>query len=281
MSKENIIGKEIKLLDHGFIRVIDCMGDDSAIVQAARVSYGDGTKTVNQDEGLIRYLLRHRHTSPFEMCEIKLHLKMPIFIARQWIRHRTASLNEISARYSVMKEEFYIPEKEDICQQATFNKQGRETVFENEDAVNIQTNLRDLSTYTYSEYEKLLEQNLARELARTVLPVSLYTEMYWKIDLHNLLHFLALRNHPHAQKEIRVYAEAMTDLLKDWVPIVHKAFIDYRVGAISFSNAEKEKLRNLFDETKVREFFESQKDAKGEKKEFIDKIKDIMNLLNC
>lgn len=277
--KELIIGKQINLLDKGFIRVIDCMGDDSAIVQAARVSYGKGTKATTQDEALIRYLVRHRHTSPLEMCELKIHVKMPIFVARQWIRHRTASLNEISARYSIMNDEFYVPEKEQLCKQSTFNKQGRDGLIDDENSKKIIEKMKKLYADVFKEYEEFInEYDLARELSRGVLPVSLYTEMYWKIDLHNLLHFISLRNHPHAQYEIRVYGEALLDLLKEWVPFVYKAFIDYRATSVFFSGPEKEQLRSLLNEEKVNEFFETSKDLKGEKLEFVKKLKDIFDV---
>lgn len=275
----DIIGKTYNLLDKGFIRVIDVMGDDSSIVQAARVSYGKGTKSVNEDRGLIRYLLRHRHTSPFEMCELKIHVKMPIFVARQWIRHRTANLNEISARYSVMENEFYTPELEDLCEQSKSNKQGRDNPIDIENATKIQHIMEKLNSTAFSEYEKLIEENnLARELARTVLPVSLYTEMYWKLDLHNLLHFIALRNHPHAQKEIRVYAEALTDIIKQWVPLVHEAFVDYRMNSIEMSGLDIKKLSTLLDIEKVNSFMETNENAKGENREFLDKLNKILNL---
>ncbi len=274
----NVLGKTYNLLDKGFIRVIDVMGDDSSIVQAARVSYGKGTKSVNEDRGLIRYLLRHRHTSPFEMCELKIHVKMPIFVARQWIRHRTANLNEISARYSVMENEFYIPELDDLCQQSKSNKQGRDNPIEKENAEKIQDIMKKINSDSFNEYENLIkDNNLARELARTILPVSLYTEMYWKIDLHNLLHFIALRIHPHAQKEIRVYAEALMDIVKNWLPLVHEAFVDYRINSIEMSGFDVKKLSNLLDNEKVKNFISENQNLKGEGQEFLDKLKKIID----
>ncbi|MED5371513.1 MAG: FAD-dependent thymidylate synthase [Myxococcota bacterium] len=224
------------LLDHGFVRVVDYMGDDSAIVQAARVSYGKGTKKVRQDRGLIRYLMRHRHTTPFEMCELKLHVKLPIFVARQWIRHRTANVNEYSARYSVLDREFYLPDPEHIALQSTDNKQGRGDTLSAEQSAQVLDLLKADAIQSYGTYKSLMDEHgLARELARMNLPVNFYTQWYWKIDLHNLLHFLSLRMHPHAQYEIRVYADAIADYVKDWVPAAYEAFNDYRVGGAFFS----------------------------------------------
>ncbi len=235
------------VLDHGFVRVVDYMGDDAAIVQAARVSYGRGTKSVRNDAGLIRYLLRHRHTTPFEMCEIKLHVKLPVFVARQWIRHRTANVNEYSARYSVLDREFYIPAPEHLAAQSAANRQGRGDVLEGEEAARVLQLLRDDAAACYDHYEEMLNegpdgapadpgrQGLARELARMNLPLSVYTQWYWKTDLHNLLHFLSLRADAHAQYEIRAYADVMLALTEKWVPITAQAFLDYSMGAISLS----------------------------------------------
>jgi thymidylate synthase (FAD) len=236
----------IPCLDHGFVRLIDYMGSDSAIVQAARVSYGEGTKQVRQDRGLIRYLLRNAHTSPFEMCEIKLHCKMPIFVARQWVRHRTASLNEISARYSVLDREFYLPAPEDIAVQAKNNRQGRGDSLTAEQSSLVLELLKRDATTAYETYERLLgeEFGLARELARMNLPVNLYTQWYWKIDLHNLLHFLRLRMDAHAQYEIRVFADAIATLVADWVPLTWEAFSDFRVGGRFLSRHEVAVLRD-------------------------------------
>lgn len=237
---------EQKVLDHGFVRLVDYMGDDNAIVQAARVSYGAGTKNVSSDRQLIRYLMRHRHTTPFEMCEIKFHVKLPIFVARQWIRHRTANVNEISGRYSEMVDEFYVPELEQIRPQSVINKQGRsEDAFEPIEAEQIQGQLSETQRELYSEYKESLDKNLARELARINLPLSLYTEWYWKIDLHNLFHFLHLRLDAHAQYEIRVFAEAMASITKELYPIAYEAFEDYRLNSIGFTGPEIKILQQL------------------------------------
>ena len=246
---EDLLYQAIPVLDHGFIRVIDYMGDDSAIVQAARVSYGKGTKKVQQDEGLIRYLMRHRHTTPFEMCEIKFHVKLPVFVARQWIRHRTANVNEYSARYSVLDREFYIPAPEQLAAQSAANRQGRGDVLEGETAARVLEILKEDSARCYENYEEMLnvredgtviqegKDGLARELARMNLPLNIYTQWYWKVDLHNFMHFLSLRADHHAQYEIRVYADAMLDVLDRWVPLAAKAFRDYRMGGVHLSAA--------------------------------------------
>jgi len=227
------------VLDHGFIRVIDYMGDDAAIVQAARVSYGAGTKHVSNDEGLIRYLMRHWHSTPFEMCEVKLHVKLPVFVARQWIRHRTANVNEYSARYSILDREFYIPEPAQLAAQSTVNNQGRGAVLEGAEAARVLETLKRDAATSYDHYEEMLsqdgQQGLARELARMNLPMNIYTQWYWKTDLHNLFHFLRLRADAHAQYEIRVYAEAIAACVKDWVPIAFGAFEDYRMGGVTLS----------------------------------------------
>ena len=227
-----------QVLDHGFVRVVDYMGNDGAIVQAARVSYGEGTKTLRDDEGLIRYLLRHRHTTPFEMCEIKFHIKLPIFIARQWIRHRTANVNEYSGRYSVMDNDFYLPKPEHLAVQSASNRQGRGEVLEGEAAQFATDIIKTDSEKAYEHYLQLMngDAGLARELARMILPVNYYTQWYWKIDLHNLLHFLALRADSHAQYEIREYANAMLELVKAWVPVTYQAFMDYRANAATISS---------------------------------------------
>jgi thymidylate synthase (FAD) len=237
----------IPLLDHGFLRVIDYMGDDGAIVQAARVSYGRGTRRVSEDAGLIRYLMRHRHSTPFEMCEIKFHVKLPIFVARQWIRHRTANVNEYSARYSVLDREFYIPAPEQLAAQSASNRQGRGDTLQGDEAAQVLRLLHDDATRCYDHYVDMLNedaggepvdpsrQGLARELARMNLTLNTYTQWYWKTDLHNLFHFCALRADPHAQYEIRVYADAILDLVKDWVPAAYGAFRDYRLGAVTLS----------------------------------------------
>ncbi|MDK9721342.1 MAG: FAD-dependent thymidylate synthase [Rhodospirillales bacterium] len=244
---EEILYDAIPILDHGFIRVIDYMGDDGSIVQAARVSYGRGTKKVNEDKGLIDYLIRHRHTTPFEMCEIKYHVKLPIFVARQWIRHRTANVNEYSARYSMMDREFYIPDPKQLAAQSTENHQGRGQVLEGEEAAYVLDILKKDAEHNFASYEDMLNQDsagnqkdpgrqgLARELARMNLTLNTYTQWYWKIDLHNLLHFLSLRAEGHAQYEIRVYAETMLETVKRWVPLAHDAFLRYRMGGVHLS----------------------------------------------
>jgi len=227
------------VLDHRFVRVIDYMGDDPAICQAARVSYGKGTKSVQNDEGLIRYLMRHWHSTPFEMCEIKLHVKLPVFVARQWIRHRTANVNEYSARYSILDREFYIPAPDALNAQSVINNQGRGEVLEGEEAARVLDILKSDANRAYDHYESMIsedgQQGLARELARMNLPANIYTQWYWKVDLHNLLHFLRLRADAHAQYEIRVYADAICNIVADWVPHAYKAFEDYRLGSVTMS----------------------------------------------
>jgi thymidylate synthase (FAD) len=258
------------VLDHGFIRVIDYMGDDAAIVQAARVSYGAGTKHVQNDEGLIRYLMRHWHSTPFEMCEVKLHVKLPVFVARQWIRHRTANVNEYSARYSILDREFYIPAPEHLAAQSTVNNQGRGEVLQGEEAARVLDLLKSDANRAYDHYEAMLsqdgQQGLARELARMNLPANIYTQWYWKVDLHNLFHFLRLRADPHAQYEIRVYAEAIAACVKDWVPLAYAAFEDYRMGGVTLSaKAIAVVKRMLTGETVTQE---TSGMSKGEWREF-------------
>lgn len=235
---DNMLDRQVPVLDHGFVMVLDYMGNDEAITQAARLSYQKGTRSARDDESLIRYLMRHRHTSPFEMCEIKLHIKCPIFVARQWIRHRTASVNEMSARYSVLDNEFYIPETEQIQPQSASNNQGREGEFGHGTKWSMQEALSDNAEAAYEAYQDLLEDNLTRELARTVLPVNFYTQFIWKINLHNLLHFLNLRLDTHAQWEIRQYAEEIANMVQDWVPMTWKAFEDYVLDAYTLSGPE-------------------------------------------
>lgn len=245
-AMEELLYTPLSCLDHGFVRAIDYMGDDAAIVQAARVSYGKGTRAVSEDRALLRYLMRHRHTSPMEMCELKLHVKLPIFVARQWVRHRTASLNEISGRYSILDKEFYVPRPEDLAVQSKDNKQGRGDALTPETAAEVLRLLRRDAESAYGTYEDLLEdKGLARELARMNLPVSMYTQWYWKIDLHNLLHFLALRIDRHAQYEIRVYAEAIGKILAAWVPLSWEAFQDYRLGAVTLSRQMLDVVRRM------------------------------------
>ncbi|MFM7336430.1 MAG: FAD-dependent thymidylate synthase [Tabrizicola sp.] len=260
------------VLDHGFIRVIDYMGDDSAIVQAARVSYGAGTKHVQNDEGLIRYLMRHWHSTPFEMCEIKLHVKLPVFVARQWIRHRTANVNEYSARYSILDREFYIPEPQHLAAQSTVNNQGRGEVLTGEESARVLAMLKSDAAQMYDHYEEMLsqegQQGLARELARMNLPANIYTQWYWKVDLHNLFHFLRLRADPHAQYEIRVYAEAIAACVRDWVPLAFGAFEDYRMGGVTLSSKAIAVLkRRLAGETVTQE---ASGMSKGEWREFVE-----------
>lgn len=244
---EEILYQAIPVLDHGIVRVIDYMGDDNAVVQAARVSYGRGTKKVSEDQGLIHYLMRHRHSTPFEMCEIKFHVKMPIFVARQWIRHRTANVNEYSARYSILDREFYIPAPEHLAAQSSVNRQGRGDVLEGAEAQRVLDLLKQDSTQVYDHYAEMLNETetgepidpsrpgLARELARMNLSLNFYTQWYWKIDLNNFMHFLSLRADAHAQYEIRVYAEAMLDTLKRWVPMTYEAFIQHRLNSATLS----------------------------------------------
>ena len=244
---ESILYEALPILDHGFIRVVDYMGNDTSIVQAARVSYGKGTKKVNTDSGLIKYLMRHWHSTPFEMCEIKYHVKLPIFIARQWIRHRTANVNEYSARYSILDKEFYLPTQENLAAQSQSNRQGRGEVLQGEQAKKVLDLLKTDAERTYNNYEEMLNERfdgskidenkigLARELARMNLTLNTYTQWYWKTDLLNLMNFLRLRADHHAQYEIRAYADAMLDTLKKWVPITYEAFMDYRVGGTEVS----------------------------------------------
>ncbi|MFK7837972.1 MAG: FAD-dependent thymidylate synthase [Sulfitobacter sp.] len=262
------------VLDHGFIRVIDYMGDDAAICQAARVSYGKGTKSVQNDEGLIRYLMRHWHSTPFEMCEIKLHVKLPVFVARQWIRHRTANVNEYSARYSILDREFYIPTPEHINAQSVVNNQGRGGVLEGEEAARVLEILKSDSTRAYDNYESMISQDgqdgLARELARMNLPANIYTQWYWKVDLHNLFHFLRLRADKHAQYEIRVYAEEICRIVADWVPAAYGAFEDYRLGGANLSERALECVRRMLKGEEVAQ--EDSGMSKGEWREFMGVI---------
>lgn len=273
-KKEEIIGKEIKCLDKGFVRLVDYMGDDSSIVQAARVSYGKGTKTKRADRELIRYLMRHRHTSPFEMVEFKFHVKLPIFVARQWIRHRTANVNEYSGRYSEMKDEFYVPELEQIRPQSTSNRQGRsDNPIDKEVAKKVQNIFEKAHASLYSEYKWLISIDLARELARINLPLSTYTEWYWKIDLHNLLHFLKLRLDTIAQYEIRVYAEKIIELIEPIVPITIEAFRDYSLNAINFSAQELAVLKDMLLKNSLNdELLEKHQITGLEAQEFKEKI---------
>ena len=254
---EEILYEALPVLDRGFVRVIDYMGDDAAIVQAARVSYGRGTRQVREDAGLIGYLMRHRHTTPFEMCEIKVHVKLPVFVARQWIRHRTANVNEYSARYSMLDREFYVPAPENLAAQSSGNRQGRGEVLEGAEAENVLRLLREDAERCYANYEVMLNtradgseidperDGLARELARMNLPVNVYTQWYWKIDLHNLLHFVSLRADPHAQYEIRAYADVLLETLRRWVPIACAAFEDHVIEGAQLSGKALALVRRL------------------------------------
>ncbi|MEM6897279.1 MAG: FAD-dependent thymidylate synthase [Pseudomonadota bacterium] len=259
-----------EVLDHGFVRVIDYMGDDAAIVQAARVSYGEGTKHVSNDEGLIRYLMRHWHSTPFEMCEIKLHVKLPVFVARQWIRHRTANVNEYSARYSILDREFYIPGPDHVAAQSVVNNQGRGAPLEGAEAARVLELLKADSARCYDNYEAMIstegQQGLARELARMNLPTNIYTQWYWKVDLHNLFHFLRLRADSHAQYEIRVYAEEMCKIVADWVPLAYRAFEDYRLGGATLSARALDCVKKMLAGEEVTQ--ESSGMSKGEWREF-------------
>ena len=281
---EEMLYKPIPVLDHGFIRVVDYMGDDSAVVQAARVSYGRGTKKSLQDKGLINYLMRHRHTTPFEMCDIKFHIKLPIFIARQWIRHRTASVNEYSARYSILSNEFYLPDRENLAPQSNVNKQGRSDDKLPEDVANrVLATIKDDSLKCYEHYIEMMNEDdkgniidentvgITRELARMNLSLNHYTEWYWKINLHNLLHFLALRVDAHAQYEIRVYAEAMLDIVKEWVPFVYDAFCEHRMNGANISKTGVEVIRKMIQGDSVDQ--ESSGMSKREWEELMKVIK--------
>ncbi len=253
------------VLDYGFVRVVDYMGDDGAIVQAARVSYGRGTRKVSEDEGLIRYLMRHRHTTPFEMCEIKYHVKLPIFIARQWIRHRMANVNEYSARYSILDREFYLPAPAHLAAQSASNRQGRGEVLDDDEAAMVLDLLREDAARCHDHYLAMLNENedgtardparqgLARELARMNLTLNTYTQWYWKTDLHNLLHFLSLRADAHAQYEIRAYAEVMLKTVEAWVPMAARAFRDYRLGAVTLSAPMRAVLRRMLAGERVEQ----------------------------
>ena len=263
LELEKILYEAIPVLDHGFIRVVDYMGDDTSIVQSARVSYGKGTKKVSTDNGLIKYLMRHWHSTPFEMCEIKYHVKLPIFIARQWIRHRTANINEYSARYSILDKEFYLPEPKHLAAQSKSNRQGRGDVIEGDQAKQVLELLKNDAERTYNDYEMMLNERydgtiidekkigLARELARMNLTLNTYTQWYWKIDLLNLMNFLRLRADDHAQYEIRAYADAILETVKKWVPITYEAFMDYRVGGTEISAKGKIVIQKLISGEKV------------------------------
>ncbi len=264
------LNEPIQVLNHGFVRLIDYMGDDSAIVQAARVSYGKGTKTVNQDAGLIKYLMRHKHTTPFEMCEIKLHIKLPIFVARQWLRHRTASVNEYSARYSILDSEFYIPEKDKIALQSSTNNQGRGDTMSEQEATEIIDSMTHDASHCYKTYEDFLAKDLTRELARINTTLNIYTQFYWKINLHNLLHFLNLRADKHSQYEIRVYAEAILELVKLWVPMTYNAFVEYAMESVNLSKSALSLVKKMLNNENV-----SREESGMSKREW-DEIQDIL-----
>ena len=279
---EKILYEALPVLDHGFVRVVDYMGDDTSIVQSARVSYGKGTKQVSTDSGLIKYLMRHRHSTPFEMCEIKYHIKLPIFIARQWIRHRTANVNEYSARYSILDKEFYIPSRDHLAAQSKSNRQGRGDVINGKRADDILNILKKDAQQTYDNYELMLNERfdgsvideknkgLARELARMNLTLNTYTQWYWKTDLLNLLNFLSLRSDSHAQYEIRAYADVMINTLKKWVPITYEAFMDYRVGGMELSAKGKTIVQKMLKGDKCD--FESSKLSKREWNELMESL---------
>ncbi|HIC58756.1 MAG TPA: FAD-dependent thymidylate synthase [Rhodospirillales bacterium] len=281
---EEILFEPIPVLDHGFVRVIDYMGDDAAVVQAARVSYGKGTKKISDDAGLINYLLRHRHTTPFEMCEIKYHVKLPIFVARQWIRHRTANVNEYSARYSVLDREFYVPEEDDLAAQSSSNRQGRGNILSGKEAKRVLDILREDAKMTYDHYIEMLNESeegniidvskegLARELARMNLTLSTYTQWYWKTDLHNLLNFLSLRADTHAQYEIRVYADAMMETLRRWCPITFQSFSDHRVEGVTFSGKAIKVVKKLISGVHI-----NQEESGMSKREW----RELMEVIGC
>ena len=277
---EKILYEALPVLDHGFVRVVDYMGDDSSIVQSARVSYGKGTKKISTDSGLIKYLMRHRHSTPFEMCEIKYHVKLPIFVARQWIRHRTANVNEYSARYSILDKEFYLPEKENLAAQSKNNRQGRGDLINGKQADDVLKILKEDAEKSYKDYETMLNERydgttinenkkgLARELARMNLTLNTYTQWYWKTDLLNLLNFLSLRADDHAQYEIRAYADVMIDSLKRWVPITYEAFMDYRIGGMELSSKGKSVISKMIKGENCN--FENSKLSKREWNELME-----------
>lgn len=256
MSSSSASKDTIKCLDKGFVRLVDAMGGDDAIVQAARVSYGKGTRKVNQDRGLIRYLMRHRHTTPFEMVEFKFHCKMPIFVARQWVRHRTANINEYSLRYSAARDDFYLPDPKNIKYQSTLNKQGREGHVPEELKQKVLAFFKEISERSYELYQEMNAAGIARELARGILPVNIYTEWYWKNDLHNLLHFINLRASSHAQYEIRVYADAMACFVKKTAPFAWEAYEDYVIKGLRFSGLEKQALAGSLPQRVVTDIME-------------------------
>ena len=269
-AAEEVLDKELRVLDHGFVRLVDYLGGDARITQAARVSYGEGTRTLREDGALIDYLLRNRHTSPFEQVILTFHVKMPIFVARQWIRHRTARLNEISGRYSVMRDEFYLPDPDQVRYQSRRNKQGRGEEVPLELRGRVIALLQEESRRAYANYEELLEEGVARELARINLPLSLYTEMYWQIDLNNLFHFLRLRLDWHAQYEIRAYGDVMAKLAQAVAPQAYEAFEEHILHGGSFSRGELNVLRSALDPDKLQEALEGMRASKRE--ELLNKL---------
>jgi len=269
---DKILGHALPVLDHGFVRVIDYMGDDAAIVQAARVSYGNGTKQVSNDAGLIRYLMRHWHSTPFEMCEIKFHVKLPIFVARQWMRHRTGSFNEVSGRYSILPDEMYVPEINRMQKQSASNKQGSSTELV-DDVEMICATIAGRNLFVRGLYEGLIAIGLSRELARCILPVSQYTEFYWTVNLHNLMHFLRLRVDSHAQYEIRVYADVLEQIVEKWVPLAYEAYLDYRKNAASVSAMGKDCLMRRLSGEKVTQANSGM--SAGEWREFVNEWGDV------
>lgn len=279
-SIESLLGKEFPVLDHGFVRLVDVMGSDDSIVQAARVSYGKGTKKRHEDKGLIRYLIRHQHTTPFEMVEFKFHVKLPIFVARQWIRHRTANVNEYSGRYSVMEDQFYVPDPDEIRYQSQTNRQGRD-----EEVVPVEVQrefieaLNEVTGRSYEDYQRFIDAGVARELARINLPLALYTQWYWKIDLHNLLHFLRLRLDPHAQAEFQKYAHVIAEIVKQICPITWEAFEDYQLNAMHFSSLELKVLaRHLGEIDLSKETLKADGLKMLEINEFREKVERLLKL---
>lgn len=275
-AADALLGREYRVLDKGFVRLVDYLGGDARIVQSARVSYQEGTKTVREDAALIDYLVRHKHTSPLEQVVLTFHIKMPIFVARQWLRHRTARLNEISGRYSVMRDEFYLPDAAVVRRQSEINKQGR-----SQDEVPAALQERTLELLkagqadAYTGYQELLDEDVARELARINLPLSLYTEMYWQIDLHNLFHFLRLRLDAHAQHEIRAYAEVMAELSRAVAPLAYEAFEEHLLYAKTFSRSELELLLAALDPDALAKLLKTSTMRKTRQRELLDKLKPV------
>lgn len=274
-AADALLEREFRVLDKGFVRLVDYLGGDARIVQAARVSYGEGTRTVREDGALIDYLVRHKHTSPLEQVVLTFHLKMPIFVARQWLRHRTARLNEISGRYSVMRDEFYLPDAGEVRRQSTSNKQGRGDEVPPELQRRTLELLRTGQGAAYGGYQELLDEDVARELARVNLPLSLYTEMYWQIDLHNLFHFLRLRLDAHAQHEIRVYAEVMAEHARAVAPLAYAAFEEHILYAKTFSRAELELLLGALDREALERALKTSDLRKTRQREFLDKLSPV------